>query len=186
MRTARHLRLPTSPTGRPSPGSRTSSDASTRGLGGRPVQARVASRQPWRRSPFASSAARSRTRTRTRSARRLLRDGHEERARRASRRRQHLLRHERGRAQVAAGRRAGRAHAPARLRDRVCGANLERAFAGLPAERDRRRAAERGDARRSSPATSARSAACRPTRGSTGSAPSSASRTAAASRAASA
>jgi hypothetical protein len=103
---------------------------------------------------------------RTRSARRCFATATRSAARR-DRRRQHLLRDERGGAQVAPGRVARGADASARVRDRLR-ANLERAFDGLPenvtvVSRVRRRP------RRSSPATSARSAASRPTRGSTGS-----------------
>ena len=66
---------------------------------------------------------------------RLLADGHREVGRERRRRsREHLLRHERGRREVATGRRARGALARARLRDRVRRANSRSdAFAGLPA-----------------------------------------------------
>ena len=59
------------------------------------------------------------------------------------RRRQHLLRDERGRAQVASGRLSGGAHPSARVRDRVCGQPRARVRRSAR-ERGRRLAASRG------------------------------------------
>ncbi len=79
---------------------------------------------------------------------RLLADGHEEaRDGRRDRRREHVLRDERGRVEVPPGRRASGALARARLRDRVCG-EPRRSTRAARAERVGRRAAERGAPRR--------------------------------------
>ena len=72
---------------------------------------------------------------------RLLADGHAEGRRRRRRRDQHLLRHERGGREEPQGRGARGAHAR-RVYVTGCAANLAGdAFASLPAERHRRRAA---------------------------------------------
>ena len=108
--------------------------------------AAVASGFRWPRSRSASSAARCRTWTRRRSARRCSATATSRAQRRRDRRRQHLLRDPRGGAQVAPGSGPRRADASPRLRDRLRREPRRDAFAGLPAERGRRRAAERGDA----------------------------------------
>ena len=121
-------------------------------------------------------------------AARAARSRRASRGRRTRRRRgrEHLLRHERGPREVAPGRLPRGSHARSRLRDRV-----RRPALGHGVRRPARRTSPSSRARssrpsRRSPATWARSAACRPTRGSTGYGPSSRSRTAARSRARSA
>ena len=153
-------------------------------VGGRLVHARVASASRGdvlRSLPRLQGLALGRARDPRGAAPRRPRGARRSR----DRRRQHLLRDERGRAQVASGRISGGAHPSARVRHRVC---------GQPRARVRRSARERGRSsrgeprtlRRSSRATSARSDAFRPMRGSTVSVLLSASRTGAASRASSA
>ena len=79
---------------------------------------------------------------------RLLADGHTEAARSGGRRRdQHLLRHERGRLEVAPGGRAGGAQPRARLRDGVRREPLERRVRRTAGQRRGRRAAQRGGRR---------------------------------------
>ena len=95
------------------------------------------------------------------------------RARRVGRRRrrrgrEHVLRHARGRAQVAAGCAPGRPVGAPRLRDRLRGEPLRRRLRRPARERDRRPAARRADARVRRAATSARSAASGRTSASTG------------------
>ena len=142
--------------------------ARARRLGRRPVRTRVSAYDSARGDVprRLSRAARSRTPTRTRSASGCSRDGHARASPSGGRRRrdQHLLRHERGGREEPQGGRAGRADARAASTSpaapRTSTATLRRAAA----ERHRRRAARARRRPRSSPATSARSAASRPTR----------------------
>ena len=103
---------------------------------------------------------------------RLLADGHEERAAGdVAVLNTCCVTHEALRKSRHAASRAARTHA--RVYVTGCGANLPAdAFAGPARERRRRLEAKRGDTRRSSPATSARSAASRRTLGSTAFVPS--------------
>ena len=120
----------------------------------------------WRRSPFAFSGARCRTRTRRPCASACsATDMTRSTGGRGRRRRQHLLRHARGRLEVAAGRVARCAHPRARVRHRV----RREPRGGVRVGRAERRPWSRGRARTfppPSPGTSARSPASRPTRGS--------------------
>ena len=102
---------------------------------------------------------------------RLVADGHVEAGERAGRRRrEHVLRHARGGAQVAAGGAPGRARTRGRVYVTGCGANLAGdAFAGLPENVTVVRLPGERTPRVRRAATSARSAASRPTSASIGS-----------------
>ena len=111
-------------------------------MGGRRVQARVASASRGdvlRSLPRLQGLALGRARDPRGAGPRRPRGARRSR----DRRRQHLLRDERGRAQVASGRISGCALPPARVRDRVCGQPRARVRRSAR-ERDRRLAASRG------------------------------------------
>ena len=131
--TRRHLRLSRSRDEPQLPGCRRAR-AARRATAGRPTCSGASSiARRWRRSRSASSAARSRTSDAHDVRERLLRRRARRGGRRRRRGREHVLRHERGRARSRARRAARAARTHRRVYVTGCGANLAGgAFAGLP------------------------------------------------------